>query len=95
MAPKGILIIGGTRGLGAELAKQYAAGKSEPVYATTRSGNAPDGFPETIRWLTNINLMDSGVGDAVVSQIDTASPLSTVVSCTHIPPPAGPDIIAI
>jgi hypothetical protein len=80
MSPTGVLIIGGTRGLGAEFVKQYAARQNEPVYTTTRSGSAPDGFPTSVKWLPNIDLMKSGVGDAIVSSLDAGKPLSTVVS---------------
>jgi len=79
MSPTGVLIIGGTRGLGAEFVKQYAARQNEPVYTTTRSGSAPDGFPTSVKWLPNIDLMKSGVGDAIVSSLDAGKPLSTVI----------------
>lgn len=82
MAPKGILIIGGTRGLGSELVKHYAARQDEAVYATTRSDKAPDGFPESIHWLHKIDLMDSKAAGVLVSEIKTSAPLSTVVGAT-------------
>lgn len=80
MAPKGILIIGGTRGLGAELVKHYASQRNEVTYATTRSDKRPDGFPDSIKWLHGVDLTDPKAADALVSQIESGTPLSTVVS---------------
>lgn len=80
MAPKGILVIGGTRGLGAELVKHYVSGRDEPVYATTRSDTGPGGFPGTVKWLPKVDLMDQKAAEVMVSHIDASSPLSTVVS---------------
>lgn len=93
MSPTGVLIIGGTRGLGAEFVKQYAARQNEVVYATTRSGKAPAGFPESIKWLPNIDLMNSGVGDAIISHLDTTKPLSKVVSSFNTRDPQGRSIL--
>lgn len=61
----GVLIIGGTRGLGASLVKQYAQA-GETVYATTRSDQAPEGFPERVHWLTDVDLMKGQVGDDIL-----------------------------
>ncbi|KAF7545832.1 hypothetical protein G7046_g9466 [Stylonectria norvegica] len=75
-----ILIVGATRGLGASLLKQYAAKEGNTVYGTTRSSKDPDGFPREVKWLTGVDLTDSGVGDAVVKSLGASKPLSTVVS---------------
>ena len=75
------LIVGAARGLGSSLVKQYAAKTKEPgiVYGTTRS-TVPDGFPSTIKWLKNIDLTDSAVGDTLAKALQDSKPLTTVVS---------------
>lgn len=75
------LIIGATRGLGAALVKQYAAQSSSLVFATTRSGAAPGGFPDGVKWLRNIDLTKSNVGDSLTSQLKGEKPLDVVVRC--------------
>ncbi|XP_044721589.1 short chain dehydrogenase domain-containing protein [Hirsutella rhossiliensis] len=74
-----VLIVGATRGLGASLAKQYAARAGAAVYGTTRSQSVPPGFPPQVKWLPGIDLMDAGVGEALVKQLGDAKPLSAVI----------------
>jgi NAD(P)-dependent dehydrogenase (short-subunit alcohol dehydrogenase family) len=74
------LIVGATRGLGASLTKQYASNPSTSVYATTRSGSGPKGFPEGVKWLPNIDLMSPGVGDELAKQLKGEKALDVVVS---------------
>lgn len=80
MSPS-VLVIGATRGLGAALVKQYASQSSTKVYATTRSNAGPSGFPENVEWLTEIDLMNSSVGDTLVAKLKakTNAPLDVVV----------------
>ncbi|KAK6199683.1 hypothetical protein LQW54_010001 [Pestalotiopsis sp. IQ-011] len=73
------LIVGSTRGLGAELAKQYASQGSGQVYGTSRSGSKPDGFPESIKWLSNIDLTKPSVADELTKQLKGEKPLDTVI----------------
>lgn len=75
-----VLIVGATRGLGASLTKQYAAREANTVYATTRSSSGPKGFPESVHWLTNIDLTKSTVGDELAKQLQGKKPLDVVVS---------------
>lgn len=75
-----ILIVGATRGLGAELVKQYAARGGSTVYGTTRSSTAPDGFPDSIKWLTDVDLTSPDVGSKLISLLGSSAPLGTVVS---------------
>lgn len=72
------LIIGATRGLGAALVKRYTA-QSTSVFATTRSDTAPSGFPNGVKWLSNIDLTKSNVGDSLTGQLKGAKPLDVVV----------------
>ena len=65
-----VLIIGASRGLGASLAKLYAADGRNGVYATRREfkGYGPSEFPP-IHWLVGIDLLHSNVGDGVIWQL--------------------------
>lgn len=77
-----VLVVGATRGLGAELVKQYAS-KGSTVYGTSRSDKKPDGFPKGVKWLYNIDLTNSKVADELVKQLKGEQPLDTVVSASH------------
>ncbi|EON99636.1 putative short chain dehydrogenase reductase family superfamily protein [Phaeoacremonium minimum UCRPA7] len=76
MAP--VLIVGATRGLGAELTKQYAK-QGKTVYGTARSEAAPKDFPESVKWLPNVDLTKKDVGDTVVSLLGGSQPLESVI----------------
>ena len=69
------LIVGATRGLGASLAKQYASKASTLVYATTRAASPPAGFPDHIKWLSNVDLTSPDVGDNLAKQLQGGQPL--------------------
>ncbi|KAF7522203.1 hypothetical protein G7054_g12222 [Neopestalotiopsis clavispora] len=73
------LIVGGTRGLGAELVKQYASKGSGQVFGTTRSSSKPDGFPDSVKWLSNLDLTKSTVADDLTKQLKGEKPLDTVI----------------
>lgn len=75
-----ILIIGATRGLGASLTRQYAQ-QGKTVYGTTRSSRGPASpdFPEGVKWLTSIDLMQQEAGDTIASQLRGTGPLDTVI----------------
>ncbi|EEU47345.1 uncharacterized protein NECHADRAFT_59006 [Fusarium vanettenii 77-13-4] len=73
-----ILIVGATRGLGASLVKQYAkAGNT--VHGTTRSSEGPQGFPEQVKWITDIDLTLPNVGDNLANLLDASQPLDSVI----------------
>jgi len=57
----GVLVVGASRGLGAELAKKYAADNNNKVLATSRSGKTED-F-KNVNWIPNIDVSakDAGV----------------------------------
>jgi NAD(P)-dependent dehydrogenase (short-subunit alcohol dehydrogenase family) len=73
------LIVGATRGLGASLAKQYASKASTLVYATTRAASPPAGFPDHIKWLSNVDLTSPDVGDNLAKQLQGGQPLDHVI----------------
>lgn len=64
-----VLIIGATRGLGAALAKQYAAQPDTTVFGTTRSASGPKHISEKIVWVPHIDLKESSVGIRLVNQL--------------------------
>lgn len=79
------LIVGATRGLGASLAKRYASQASNQVFTTVRS-STPKDFPESVKWLSSIDLLKPNVGDELTSQLKGEKPLDVVVSITtHVP----------
>ncbi|KAK3693754.1 oxidoreductase [Podospora appendiculata] len=74
-----VLIVGASRGLGASLAKQYAAKDGTTVYGTARSDSSPEGFPESIKWLSGVDLMKPDVGDSIVGGVQGSKPLDIVI----------------
>ncbi|KAK1764071.1 NAD(P)-binding protein [Phialemonium atrogriseum] len=76
-----ILIVGATRGLGASLAKQYAQQGQKTVYGTTRSSQGPESpdFPDSINWLSSVDLTSQQAGDTIASHLRGAKPLDTVI----------------
>ncbi|KAJ5155946.1 hypothetical protein N7492_008749 [Penicillium capsulatum] len=72
-----ILIVGGTRGLGASLGALYAKNTSNQVFATSRS-SAPQS-KSSIHWLTGIDVSHPDVGQQLVSQLPPATKISTVI----------------
>lgn len=70
-----ILIVGGSRGLGAALAKHYSSQPLMRVYATSRKDNVST--PSDVKWLTGIDLTKPDCGEKIATQLkDTV--LSTV-----------------
>lgn len=59
-----VLIIGATRGLGLELAKQYAA-KKDTVTGTARS-EPPEDSPQEIKWITSVDVSEESAGRTIV-----------------------------
>lgn len=55
-----VLIVGATRGLGFELAKQYAA-KDYKVTGTARSNPAKDA-PNSINWISGVDVAEEAAG---------------------------------
>lgn len=73
------IVVNDTQGLGASLTKQYASQPSTTVYATTRSGSGPQGFPNRVKWLPNIDLLKPDVGDNLAGQLKSHQPLDLVI----------------
>lgn len=81
------LIVGATRGLGASLTKQYATQGSNTVYATSRSSSGPEDFPDSVHWMSNIDLTKPNVGDELAKRLEGKKPLDIVVSKHNDPDP--------
>ncbi|KAF5568861.1 3-oxoacyl-reductase [Fusarium phyllophilum] len=73
-----ILIIGATRGLGASLTKKYAEKSENTVYGTARSPEGPKDSPSGVKWLSDIDLMQSNAGQKLASLLDPAQPIDSV-----------------
>ncbi|KAI0019916.1 oxidoreductase [Xylariomycetidae sp. FL0641] len=76
---KTVLIVGGTRGLGASLVKHYASQDSTTVYGTTRGKQAPDGFPSGVIWLTEVDLTKPDVGQHLSKELEGERHLDIVI----------------
>ncbi|PCD32878.1 hypothetical protein AU210_009114 [Fusarium oxysporum f. sp. radicis-cucumerinum] len=62
-----ILIVGATRGLGASITKKYAEKSENTVYGTTRSSEGPKDSPSGVKWLSDIDLMQSDAGKIITA----------------------------
>ncbi|KAI9654878.1 MAG: hypothetical protein M1831_005247 [Alyxoria varia] len=74
MAPS-VLIVGGTRGLGAALAKQYVT-ENNQVFATARS-KPDDVISPSIHWITSVDVSSMTAGKTITNAIK--EPLDTVI----------------
>lgn len=70
-----ILIVGASRGLGAELAKRYAS--SNTVFATSRSDKTPEAT-KNIQYIPNIDVAQEDAGQKLASRIGNTT-LDTVI----------------
>ncbi|KAK6443501.1 hypothetical protein LTR95_000328 [Oleoguttula sp. CCFEE 5521] len=59
-----VLIVGATRGLGQELANQYAR-REYSVYGTSRSDTKPKDAHHDIRWLHGVDVGEESAGEAI------------------------------
>ena len=75
--PVSVLIVGGTRGLGAALVEYYASESSVEVYATHRS-TSHTGGAKHVKWLSGIDLMKPSVGEDIVKHLSGVK-ISTVI----------------
>ncbi|KAL1303222.1 hypothetical protein AAFC00_006639 [Neodothiora populina] len=70
-----VLIVGATRGLGLELAKQYQA-KGDIVCGTARK--APEHSSAGIKWIADINLAEESAGSKLVNALPS-QPIDLVI----------------
>lgn len=80
-----ILIIGATRGLGAELLKYYSTlPTTSHVYGTARSSSHPSDHPSNVSYLPGIDLLSPNCGKALVSALPKSIPLHTIIITASI-----------
>ncbi|KAG9581259.1 NAD(P)-binding protein, partial [Aureobasidium melanogenum] len=72
-----VLVVGATRGLGFELAKQYAE-RGDTVYGTARS-NKPQEAPTNINWIDGIDVAEESAGEKLAKSLDGSHKLDIVV----------------
>ena len=75
---RNVLVIGGTRGLGAALVAHYAKQPDTTVYATSRK-DAPEQKPANVHYLTDIDLTKPDCGKKITSQLS-----DTIISIVYL-----------
>ena len=70
-----VLIVGASRGLGAELAKQYASNNT--VFATSRSDKIPEAI-KNVEYIPNIDVAQESAGEKLASHLNKTK-LDTVI----------------
>ncbi|KAF2155309.1 NAD(P)-binding protein [Myriangium duriaei CBS 260.36] len=77
-----VLIVGGTRGLGYELAKQYSQHPNTTVYATARKSK-PDNAPASIKWVSGIDLTEETSPQTLVDALHGVTVDIVVISAGY------------
>lgn len=72
-----VLVVGATRGLGFELAKQYAE-RGDTVYGTARS-KKPQEAPTNINWTDGIDVAEESAGAKLAKSLDSSQKLDIVI----------------
>ena len=80
-----VLIIGANRGLGASLTKLYAE-RGWEAHGTTRSEKGPEGFPDSVKWTSKIDLMKPDVGAVLAGGLTASGPVDLLVSILRYTP---------
>jgi short-subunit dehydrogenase len=76
-----ILIIGATRGLGAQLVKRYASNSSNTVYGTSRSSTPPASpAGPNIHWIPSIDLTNPDCGKSLSNALSTKIINTTIIT---------------
>lgn len=76
-----VLIVGATRGLGFELAKQYAA-KGHNVTGTARS-STPKDAPDGINWITGIDVAEESAGSKIAEGLKVQAQDIVIISAGY------------
>lgn len=72
-----VLVIGASRGLGSELAKQYAASKKNTVIATSRSHE--EEAPKDIKWISGIDVASKDAGTKLAHGCKSYAPIDIAI----------------
>lgn len=76
-----VLVIGATRGLGLELARQYSE-QGHNVTGTARS-NRPSNFPLPIKWITGVDVAEESAGKTIVDGLEGAKQDLVILSAGY------------
>ena len=72
-----VLIVGGTRGLGNELVKQYAKA-NYTVYATSRSSKT-EASSDNIKWVSDIDVAQESAGSKLAAAVKSANSIDVLI----------------
>ncbi|KAF7512065.1 hypothetical protein GJ744_002778 [Endocarpon pusillum] len=76
-----ILIVGATRGLGAQLVRRYASNPSNTVYGTSRSSSPPSSpSGPNIHWIPSIDLTHPECGQTLSNALSTKQINTTIIT---------------
>jgi short-subunit dehydrogenase len=76
-----ILIVGASRGLGAQLVKRYASNPSNTLYATCRQSNPPSSpSGPNIHWIPSIDLTNPNCGTLLSSALSSQKITTTIIT---------------
>jgi short-subunit dehydrogenase len=79
-----ILIVGATRGLGAQLIKCYASNPSNTVYGTSRSSTPPPSpSGPNIHWIPSIDLTSPSCGSTLSTALSTKKINTTIITAGY------------
>ena len=77
-----ILVVGGTRGLGNELVKQYSESNTT-VYATSRK-SAPHSNLDRIKWISSVDLTQESSAKTLIDGLHKAGAADTQLDIVNI-----------
>lgn len=79
-----VLVVGATRGLGAEVAKHYASKTDHNVTGTARSSPSKD-LPGNITWISGIDIATPSAGSTLASSLSSRKQDIVVVTAGFFP----------
>lgn len=88
-----VLIVGATRGLGAEIAQRYARSEFS-VTGTARSSDKPEGLHHDIHWIPSVDIAEESAGSSIVSGLKGQKQDIVIITAGFFPSESwdeGPD----
>lgn len=79
--PSNVLIVGATRGLGFELAKQYTS-NGHHVTGTARSG-PPQDAPSDIKWISSVDVAEQSAGKTIAAGLKNQQQDIVIISAGY------------
>ncbi|KAF1987626.1 NAD(P)-binding protein [Aulographum hederae CBS 113979] len=78
-----VLVVGATRGLGAEIVKKYSSDSSNTVFGTTRSADTPSSpKADNIKWIPSIDVASPSAGKTLASTLSEEKAALDIVVIT-------------